>query len=98
MRVHVSTGCAAGPLAVEQLAVVNVSSTAVWLSWLVQAARHAAATQLRLSLVPADGGGARTALLNGSATQFSFRSAAAGAVLGTLAYGRNHSRDYFGQY
>uniref|UniRef100_A0A8C4ZZ25 Uncharacterized protein n=1 Tax=Gadus morhua TaxID=8049 RepID=A0A8C4ZZ25_GADMO len=44
------------PLAVEQLAVVNVSSTAVWLSWLVQAARHAAATQLRLSLVPADGG------------------------------------------
>ncbi|XP_056460177.1 sushi, nidogen and EGF-like domain-containing protein 1 [Gadus chalcogrammus] len=62
------------PLAVEQLAVVNVSSTAVWLSWLVQAARHAAATQLRLSLVPADGGGARTALLNGSATQFSFSS------------------------
>ena len=66
--------CAAGPRAVEQLAVVNVSSTAVWLSWLVQAARHAAATQLRLSLLPANASGARTALLNGSVSEFSFRS------------------------
>ncbi|CAL8252359.1 unnamed protein product [Merluccius merluccius] len=60
------------PRPVEQLQVVNVSSTQVWLRWLVQAARHAAASQLRVSLLPSDTSGPRTALLNGSITEFSF--------------------------
>ncbi|KAJ3599858.1 hypothetical protein NHX12_033812 [Muraenolepis orangiensis] len=63
------------PRPVEQLEVVNVSSTQVWLRWLVQAARHAALSQLRVSLLPSDAaGGARTALLNGSVSDVSFSS------------------------
>uniref|UniRef100_A0A668A7E5 Sushi, nidogen and EGF like domains 1 n=1 Tax=Myripristis murdjan TaxID=586833 RepID=A0A668A7E5_9TELE len=48
------------PRRVEQLQVVNVSSSQVWLRWLVQAARHAAVSQVRVSLTPSDGSGART--------------------------------------
>ncbi|XP_019904939.2 sushi, nidogen and EGF-like domain-containing protein 1 isoform X3 [Esox lucius] len=62
------------PPRVEQLRVVNVSSSQVWLRWLVQAARHAAVSQVRLSLVPSDSGGARTALLNASTTEYAFSS------------------------
>lgn len=67
----------AGPRRVEQLQVVNVSSSQVWLSWLVQAARHAAVSRLHVSLLPSDGGEARTAVLNTSVTEFSFRSGSA---------------------
>uniref|UniRef100_A0A8C7GN26 Sushi, nidogen and EGF-like domains 1 n=1 Tax=Oncorhynchus kisutch TaxID=8019 RepID=A0A8C7GN26_ONCKI len=38
------------PRRVDQLQVVNVSSSQVWLRWLVQAARHATVSQVRLSL------------------------------------------------
>ncbi|KAJ7993401.1 hypothetical protein DPEC_G00272060 [Dallia pectoralis] len=62
------------PLRVDQLRVVNVSSSQVWLRWLVQAARHAAVSQVRLSLVPLDGSGARTALVNTSTTEYAFSS------------------------
>uniref|UniRef100_A0A8C4HVR7 Sushi, nidogen and EGF-like domain-containing protein 1 n=1 Tax=Dicentrarchus labrax TaxID=13489 RepID=A0A8C4HVR7_DICLA len=48
------------PRRVEQLQVVNVSSSQVWLSWLVQAARHAAVSRVRVSLLPSDGSEART--------------------------------------
>lgn len=62
-----------GPQPVEQLQVVNVSSSQVWLSWLVQAARHAAISGVRVSLWPSDGSEARTAVLNTSATEHTFR-------------------------
>uniref|UniRef100_A0A3Q3WAJ4 Sushi, nidogen and EGF-like domain-containing protein 1 n=1 Tax=Mola mola TaxID=94237 RepID=A0A3Q3WAJ4_MOLML len=60
------------PRRVEQLQVVNVSSSQVWLSWLVQAARHAAVSRVHVSLLPSDGGKARTAVLNSSTTEHSF--------------------------
>lgn len=63
-----------GPRRVEQLQVVNVSSSQVWLSWLVQAARHAAASRVHVSLLPSDGSEARTAVLNTSTTEYTFRS------------------------
>lgn len=66
----------AGPRRVEQLQVVNVSSSQVWLSWLVQAARHAAVSRVHVSLLPSDGGKARTAVLNSSTTEHSFRCSA----------------------
>uniref|UniRef100_A0A672SV00 Sushi, nidogen and EGF like domains 1 n=1 Tax=Sinocyclocheilus grahami TaxID=75366 RepID=A0A672SV00_SINGR len=50
------------PRKVEQLEVVNVSSSQVWLRWLVHVGRHAAISQVRVSLVPADGSGPRTAV------------------------------------
>ncbi|XP_029904625.1 sushi, nidogen and EGF-like domain-containing protein 1 [Myripristis murdjan] len=62
------------PRRVEQLQVVNVSSSQVWLRWLVQAARHAAVSQVRVSLTPSDGSGARTTLLNTSTTEYAFSS------------------------
>uniref|UniRef100_A0A8C2XCD3 Sushi, nidogen and EGF like domains 1 n=1 Tax=Cyclopterus lumpus TaxID=8103 RepID=A0A8C2XCD3_CYCLU len=62
------------PQPVEQLQVVNVSSSQVWLSWLVQVARHAAISGVRVSLWPSDGSEARTAVLNTSATEHSFSS------------------------
>lgn len=62
------------PQRVEQLQVVNVSSSQVWLSWLVQAVRHAAVSQVRVTLVPSDGSGARTALLNTSTSEYVFSS------------------------
>lgn len=65
-----------GPRKVDQLEVVNVSSSQVWLRWLVHVGRHAAISQVRVSLVPADGSGSRTAVLNSSVTDYTFRSAA----------------------
>uniref|UniRef100_A0A4W5KRE2 Fibronectin type-III domain-containing protein n=1 Tax=Hucho hucho TaxID=62062 RepID=A0A4W5KRE2_9TELE len=63
-----------GPRRVDQLQVVNVSSSQIWLRWLVQAAHHAAVSQVRLSLVPSDGSGARTALVNTSTMEYAFSS------------------------
>uniref|UniRef100_A0A665UQD8 Sushi, nidogen and EGF-like domain-containing protein 1 n=1 Tax=Echeneis naucrates TaxID=173247 RepID=A0A665UQD8_ECHNA len=62
------------PRPVEQLKVVNVSSSQVWLSWLVQAARHAAVNRVHVSLLPSDGNEARTAVLNTSTTEYTFSS------------------------
>lgn len=63
-----------GPRKVEQLEVVDVSSSQVWLRWLVHVGRHAGVSQVRVSLVPADGSGPRTAVLNSSVTEYTFRS------------------------
>uniref|UniRef100_A0A7N9AM32 Sushi, nidogen and EGF-like domain-containing protein 1 n=1 Tax=Mastacembelus armatus TaxID=205130 RepID=A0A7N9AM32_9TELE len=52
------------PQRVEQLQVVNVSTSQVWLHWLVQAAHHAAVSRVHVSLLPTDGSEARTAVLN----------------------------------
>ncbi|XP_022531192.2 sushi, nidogen and EGF-like domain-containing protein 1 [Astyanax mexicanus] len=62
------------PRKVEQLQVVNVSSSQVWLRWLVQAGRHAAVSLVRISLVPSDGSSPRTAILNASVTDYTFSS------------------------
>ncbi|XP_036834824.1 sushi, nidogen and EGF-like domain-containing protein 1 isoform X3 [Oncorhynchus mykiss] len=62
------------PRRVDQLQVVNVSSSQVWLRWLVQAARHATVSQVRLSLVSWDGSGVATALLNTSTMEYAFSS------------------------
>lgn len=62
------------PRQVEQLQVVNVSSSQVWLSWLVQAARHAAVSRVHVSLLPSDGSEARTVVLNTSSTEHTFSS------------------------
>lgn len=67
--------CASGPRKVEQLQLVNVSSSQVWIQWLVKAGWHAAVNLVRVSLVPSDGSGTRTAVLNASVTEYSFRSA-----------------------
>lgn len=66
-----------GPWQVEELQVVNVSSSQVWLSWLVQAARHAAVSRVLVSLLPSDGSEARTVVLNTSTTEYTFRSGSA---------------------
>lgn len=63
-----------GPHKVEQLEVVNVSSSQVWLRWLVQVDRHSAVSQVRVSLLPADESGPRTAVFNSSVTEYTFRS------------------------
>ncbi|KAL4630710.1 sushi, nidogen and EGF-like domain-containing protein 1 [Arapaima gigas] len=62
------------PQKVEKLQVVNVSSSQVWLSWILQVARHSAVSQVRLSLIPSDGSGTRIALLNTTVTDYSFSS------------------------
>ncbi|KAE8294410.1 Sushi, nidogen and EGF-like domain-containing protein 1 [Larimichthys crocea] len=62
------------PRRVEQLQVINVTSSQVWLSWLVQAARHAAVSRVHLSLLPSDGSEARTVVLNTSTTEHTFSS------------------------
>ncbi|XP_041696619.1 sushi, nidogen and EGF-like domain-containing protein 1 isoform X1 [Coregonus clupeaformis] len=62
------------PRRADQLQVVNVSSSQVWLRWLVQASHHATVSQVRLSLVPWDGSGVRTALLNTSTMEYAFSS------------------------
>ncbi|XP_034035125.1 sushi, nidogen and EGF-like domain-containing protein 1 [Thalassophryne amazonica] len=62
------------PRQVEQLEVVNVSSSQVWLRWLVQAARHAAVSRVHVSLLPSDGSKARTVILNTSTTEHTFSS------------------------
>lgn len=65
--------CASGPRKVDQLQVMNVSSSQVWLQWLMQVGWHAAVDLVRVSLVPLDGSGTRTAVLNASVTEYSFR-------------------------
>ncbi|XP_026013617.1 sushi, nidogen and EGF-like domain-containing protein 1 isoform X2 [Astatotilapia calliptera] len=62
------------PQPAEQLQVVNVSSSQVWLQWLVQAARHAAVSRVHVSLLPSDGREGRTAVLNTSTTEYTFSS------------------------
>lgn len=54
-----------------------MSSSQVWLQWLVQAARHAAVSRVHVSLLPSDGREGRTAVLNTSTTEYTFRSGAA---------------------
>lgn len=63
----------AGPPRVEKLQLVNVSSSHVWLSWLVQAAHHAAVSRVHVSITPSDGTEALTVALNASITEHSFR-------------------------
>ncbi|XP_039896049.1 sushi, nidogen and EGF-like domain-containing protein 1 isoform X2 [Simochromis diagramma] len=62
------------PQPAEQLQVVNVSSSQVWLQWLVQVARHAAVSRVHVSLLPSDGREGRTAVLNTSTTEYTFSS------------------------
>uniref|UniRef100_I3KT48 Sushi, nidogen and EGF like domains 1 n=1 Tax=Oreochromis niloticus TaxID=8128 RepID=I3KT48_ORENI len=62
------------PQPAEQLQVVNVSSSQVWLQWLVEAARHAAISRVHVSLLPSDGREGRTAVLNTSTTEYTFSS------------------------
>ncbi|XP_053355426.1 sushi, nidogen and EGF-like domain-containing protein 1 isoform X2 [Clarias gariepinus] len=62
------------PRKVDQLQVVNVSSSQVWLQWLVQVGWQAAVNLVRVSLVPSDGSGTRTAVLNASVMEYSFSS------------------------
>ncbi|KAL2090413.1 hypothetical protein ACEWY4_015101 [Coilia grayii] len=62
------------PRRVEQLQVTNVSSSQVWLRWLLRAAHHASVSQVRLSLTPSDGTATRTATLNASVTDYAFSS------------------------
>uniref|UniRef100_A0A8C9V4C8 Sushi, nidogen and EGF like domains 1 n=1 Tax=Scleropages formosus TaxID=113540 RepID=A0A8C9V4C8_SCLFO len=62
------------PQKVKQLQVVNVSSSQVWLRWLLQVTGHSIVSQVRVSLVPADDSETQTALLNTSVTEYSFSS------------------------
>ncbi|XP_038138318.1 sushi, nidogen and EGF-like domain-containing protein 1 [Cyprinodon tularosa] len=66
------------PPRVEKLQLVNVSSSHVWLSWLVQAAHHAAVSRVHVSITPSDGTEALTVALNASITEHSFSSLKAG--------------------
>uniref|UniRef100_A0A7N6BGB5 Sushi, nidogen and EGF-like domains 1 n=1 Tax=Anabas testudineus TaxID=64144 RepID=A0A7N6BGB5_ANATE len=68
------------PRRVEELQVVNVSSSQVWLSWLIQAARHTAVSGVLVSLLPSDGSETRTAVLNTSTTEYTFSSLLAGQM------------------
>ncbi|XP_020488730.2 sushi, nidogen and EGF-like domain-containing protein 1 isoform X1 [Labrus bergylta] len=62
------------PPRVEQLQVLNVSSSQVWLSWLLQAAGHEEVSRVHVSLLPSDGSKARTDVLNTSTTEHTFSS------------------------
>ncbi|XP_061593558.1 sushi, nidogen and EGF-like domain-containing protein 1 isoform X1 [Cololabis saira] len=62
------------PERAEQLTLVNVSSTQVWLSWLIQAAHHDTVSRVHVSLLPSEKSEARTAVLNTSTTEYSFSS------------------------
>uniref|UniRef100_A0A3P9PLS5 Sushi, nidogen and EGF like domains 1 n=1 Tax=Poecilia reticulata TaxID=8081 RepID=A0A3P9PLS5_POERE len=62
------------PQRVEKLQLVNVSSSQVWLSWLVQAAHHAAVSRVHVSLMPSDGTEPLTVALNSSVTEHTFSS------------------------
>uniref|UniRef100_A0A3P8UNW3 Sushi, nidogen and EGF-like domain-containing protein 1 n=1 Tax=Cynoglossus semilaevis TaxID=244447 RepID=A0A3P8UNW3_CYNSE len=59
------------PRRVEELQVVNVTSSEVWLSWLVP---MATVDRVHVSLLPSDGSEAQTAVLNTSTTEYSFSS------------------------
>ncbi|XP_062853195.1 sushi, nidogen and EGF-like domain-containing protein 1 [Trichomycterus rosablanca] len=62
------------PRKVEHLQVMNVSSSQVWLRWVLQTGWQAAVDLVRVSLVPSDGSGARPSVLNASVTNYSFSS------------------------
>ncbi|XP_030647438.1 LOW QUALITY PROTEIN: sushi, nidogen and EGF-like domain-containing protein 1 [Chanos chanos] len=62
------------PRKVEQLEVVNVSSSQVWFRWLVKVGRHAVVSQIRVTLTPSDDSGVRTAVLNTSVSEYTFSS------------------------
>uniref|UniRef100_A0A3B3UY66 Sushi, nidogen and EGF like domains 1 n=1 Tax=Poecilia latipinna TaxID=48699 RepID=A0A3B3UY66_9TELE len=62
------------PQRVEKLQLVNVSSSQVWLSWLVQDAHHAAVSRVHVSLMPSDGTEPLTVVLNSSVTEHTFSS------------------------
>lgn len=63
------------PRRVEQLQVANVSTSQVWLRWLIQAARHAAVSQVLVSLLPSGNDSeAHTAVLNANTTEYTFSS------------------------
>ncbi|KAA0713117.1 Sushi, nidogen and EGF-like domain-containing protein 1 [Triplophysa tibetana] len=82
------------PRKVEHLEVVNVSSSQVWLRWLVQVKRHTAVHQVRVSLVPENGGRPRTATLNSNVSEYTFR-------IWTNRYNFTHCefhRSYFSQF
>ncbi|XP_054916692.1 sushi, nidogen and EGF-like domain-containing protein 1 isoform X2 [Poeciliopsis prolifica] len=66
------------PQRVEKLQLLNVSSSQVWLSWLVQAAHHAAVSRVHVSLMPSDGTEHLTVALNSSVTEHTFSSLQAG--------------------
>ncbi|XP_023196029.1 sushi, nidogen and EGF-like domain-containing protein 1 isoform X3 [Xiphophorus maculatus] len=66
------------PQRVEKLQLLNVSSSQAWLSWLVEAAHHAAVSRVHVSLMPADGTEPLTVALNSSVTEHTFSSLQAG--------------------
>nr|XP_020465574.1 sushi, nidogen and EGF-like domain-containing protein 1 isoform X2 [Monopterus albus] len=68
------------PRRVEQLQVVNISSSQVWLHWSVRATRHAAVSRVHVSLLSSHGSEARTAVLNTSTTEYTFSSLSAGQM------------------
>lgn len=54
--------------------MANVSTSQVWLRWLIQAARHAAVSQVLVSLLPSGNDSeAHTAVLNANTTEYTFR-------------------------
>uniref|UniRef100_A0AAY5EGM2 Sushi, nidogen and EGF-like domain-containing protein 1 n=1 Tax=Electrophorus electricus TaxID=8005 RepID=A0AAY5EGM2_ELEEL len=62
------------PRKVEQLQMVNISSSQVWLHWLVPGGQNAGVSLARVSLVPSDGSVPRTAVLDASVTEYTFSS------------------------
>ncbi|KAK1796779.1 hypothetical protein P4O66_009793, partial [Electrophorus voltai] len=62
------------PRKVEQLQMVNISSSQVWLRWLVPGGQNAGVSLARVSLVPSDGSVPRTAVLDASVTEYTFSS------------------------
>lgn len=68
--------CVSGPRRAEQLQVVNITSSQVCVRWQVKAARHTTVSLLRVSVVPGDGSGGHSVLLNANATEHTFRSGA----------------------
>ncbi|XP_054644529.1 sushi, nidogen and EGF-like domain-containing protein 1 isoform X4 [Dunckerocampus dactyliophorus] len=62
------------PRRAEQLQVVNVSSSQVWLRWLLKAARHAPLSRIRLTLSHSNGSEAHSAVLNATTSEYAFSS------------------------
>ncbi|XP_053708828.1 sushi, nidogen and EGF-like domain-containing protein 1 isoform X2 [Synchiropus splendidus] len=60
------------PRRAEQLHVVNVSSSHVWLRWLVQLARHSTVSRVHVTLQPLNGSDDQTVVLNSSTTEHTF--------------------------
>nr|XP_057928912.1 sushi, nidogen and EGF-like domain-containing protein 1 isoform X3 [Doryrhamphus excisus] len=62
------------PRRAEQLQVVNVSSSQVWLRWLLKAARHTPLSRVRLTLSHSNGSEAHSAVLNATTSEYAFSS------------------------